>query len=298
VTPSSTTSGLACAGTPFLINVTVSPFPELTSTLSPPAICSNTIFSYNPVSNTNTVINYNWTRAIVNGISNGAGAGTGNPNEKLINTTTSLKTVVYVYNFTTSGGCTNTQNVSVVVYPTPIFSSPTVITSICSGSVFTYSPQSNTGGSTTVWSRSIIPGIANAAESGTGNPNEKLINTTLANISVDYNYSITANGCSSEQIISVIVKPVPVVLAKSATICSGATFIVEPTLVPSATKYTWAEPVSYPLNILTGVTGPGSDGTLESTISRTLGNSSPTLSGTATYSVTPSTYGCMEIHLI
>ena len=292
VIPSSTTSGLACTGAAFLINVTVSPFPELTSSLSPPAICSNTIFSYTPVSNTNTVINYNWTRAIVPGISNGAGAGTGNPNETLINTTSTKQTVVYVYTFTTSGGCTNTQNVTVDVYPTPIFSSSTAITSICSGDVFTYSPQSNTIGSTTRWSRSIIPGIANAAESGTGNPNEKLINTTLANISVDYNYSMTANGCSSEQIITVIVKPVPVVLAKSATICSGATFIVEPTLVPAGTKYTWAQPVSFPLNILTGVTGAGSTGNLEVNISKTLGNSSPTLSGTATYSVTPSTDGC------
>ena len=46
----------------------------------------------------------------------------------------------------------------------------------------------------------------------------------------------------------------PVVLAKSITICSGANFMIDPNLVPTATKYIWAEPVSYPLNILTGVT--------------------------------------------
>jgi gliding motility-associated-like protein len=292
VTPSSTTAGLACAGAPFIVNVTVTPFPELTSSLAPPAICSNTIFSYTPLSNT-TVINYNWTRAIVVGISNGASAGTGNPNETLINTSTDPISVVYVYTFTTSGGCTNSQSVRVLVNPTPVFSSSTAVNTRCSGVVFNYVPNSLTTGFTTRWSRSIIPGIANAAESGTGDPNEKLINTTLANISVDYNYSITANACSSEQIITVIVKPVPVVLAKSTTICSGANFMIDPNLVPIATKYIWAEPVSYPLNILTGVTGAGASGALEATISRTLGNSSPTLFGTATYTVTPSSDNCL-----
>ena len=97
------------------VDVLVNPTPTLTSTLTPPAICSGTVFSYTPSSST-TGTSFGWTRAAVAGITPAAaGSGTGNPNETLTNTTASPVTVRYVYTLT-ANGCTNpaTYNVDVL----------------------------------------------------------------------------------------------------------------------------------------------------------------------------------------
>ena len=93
--------------------------PTLSSTLTPPAICSGTAFTYSPTSNT-VGATFTWTRAAVTGISNAAitNPQISNPNEILINTTTSPVTVVYTYTIT-GNGCTNIENVSVIVNPPP-----------------------------------------------------------------------------------------------------------------------------------------------------------------------------------
>jgi hypothetical protein len=76
----SITSG-GCTNTQDVV-VTVNAATTLASTLTPPAICSNSVFSYTPVSLTQGTA-YNWTRAVIAGISNGAASGTNNPSEIL-----------------------------------------------------------------------------------------------------------------------------------------------------------------------------------------------------------------------
>ena len=101
------------------VDVVVNPMPTLTSSLTPPAICSGSAFSYTPTSGT-AGTSFGWTRAAVAGITPaGPTSGTGNPNETLTNTTVSPLTVRYVYTLT-ANGCTNpsTYNVDVVVNPT------------------------------------------------------------------------------------------------------------------------------------------------------------------------------------
>jgi hypothetical protein len=91
--------------------------PYLTSTLTPPAICSNTLFTYHPTS-ADLSATFTWTRPQVVGISN-PGILTPqsvDPSEVLINTSATPKTVVYRY-VITDGGCSVNQNVSVVVNP-------------------------------------------------------------------------------------------------------------------------------------------------------------------------------------
>ena len=85
VTPTSGTAG-SCVGAPFNVEITVSPKPILTSTLTPPAICNATNFSYNPITPTDGA-SYVWTRNTIVGISNTTGTGNGQINETLINTT-------------------------------------------------------------------------------------------------------------------------------------------------------------------------------------------------------------------
>jgi PKD repeat protein len=82
-------------------------------------VCSGSLFTYTPTSGT-AGSTFTWTRAAVTGISNAAitTAQTTNPSEILVNTTSAPVTVIYAYTIT-GGGCTNTENVSVTVNPTP-----------------------------------------------------------------------------------------------------------------------------------------------------------------------------------
>ena len=207
VIPTSGTAG-SCAGDPFNVEITVSPKPILTSTLTPPAICNTTNFSYNPISPTDGV-SWVWTRNTIVGISNTAGTGTGVINETLINTTPNRITVPYSFALTTYG-CPNTQTVNVIVNPTPQLTSLLTLPAQCSGTPFYYNPTSATVGTTYTWTRSNIAGISNPATNGSGAISETLINTSPNPIVVNYAYTLTANGCTNQQSISVTIDPLPI----------------------------------------------------------------------------------------
>ena len=207
VTPTSGTAG-ACVGAPFNVEITVSPKPILTSTLTPAAICNATNFSYNPISPTDGV-SWVWTRNTVVGISNTAGTGTGVINETLINTTPNRITVPYSFALTTYG-CPNTQTVNVIVNPTPQLTSLLTLPAQCSGTPFYYNPTSATVGTTYTWTRSNIAGISNPAANGSGAVSETLTNTSPNPIVVTYVYTLTANGCTNQQTVSVTIDPLPI----------------------------------------------------------------------------------------
>jgi hypothetical protein len=88
--------------------------PTLSSSLTATAF-NNTVFTYSPTSAT-AGTTFTWSRAAVTGVSNAAANGTGNISETLVNTTTTAKTITYVYTLT-ANGCTNTQNVVVTLNP-------------------------------------------------------------------------------------------------------------------------------------------------------------------------------------
>jgi hypothetical protein len=113
--------------------------PTLSSSLTPSAICSNTTFSYIPASGTSGA-SFTWTRAAVAGITNAAitTAQASSPNEVLMNTTSGPLNVVYAFNIT-ANGCSNTQNVTVVVKAT---STSTTNVSVCTNTL-PYSWNSN-----------------------------------------------------------------------------------------------------------------------------------------------------------
>ena len=143
--------------------------------MTSPAICSNSLFSYTPTSGTAGTI-FNWTRAAVAGISNPTASGTGNPNEEVINITTNPVSVTYVYTLTANGCTSASYNVIVVVNPTPTLTSTLTPPAICSNTLFSYTPTCGTAGTIFSWTRAAVAGISNLAASGTGNPNETLIN--------------------------------------------------------------------------------------------------------------------------
>ncbi len=268
------------------VTVTVNPRPTLSSSLTPPAICSGTAFSYTPTSATGGTT-FSWTRATVAGITPvGPTSGNDNPNETLTNTTAAPIVVTYVYTLT-ANGCTNTQNVTVTVNPRPTLSSSLTPPAICSGTAFSYTPTSATGGTTFSWTRATVAGITPVGPtSGNDNPNETLTNTTAAPIIVTYIYTLTANGCTNTQNVTVTVNPGPV-LSSSLTppdICSGNVFNYTPTSATVGTTFNWTRaniPGILPAGPVSGTNNPME--TLTNTTSAPI---------TVTYAYTISALGC------
>ena len=124
--------------------VSFNPIPALSSSLTPPAICSNTAFTYTPTS-ASSGATFTWTRAAVAGISNPAVTvpQTTNPDEVLINTTSNPVSVVYAYTITVNT-CSNSQNVTVVVNPSAI-ASITGTTTFCQHDSTVLTANSGTG---------------------------------------------------------------------------------------------------------------------------------------------------------
>jgi len=143
--------------------ITVLPLPTLLSSVSPPSVCSNNPFNYVPVGSIPGTI-MTWERTVIPGISNPAGAGTGNINETLINTTAIDVVVSYVYTLSLQG-CINTATIHLTIKPTPVLSGTLNPAPICSNTVFSYQPQSLTTGTTFNWSRIPVAGISNGPAS-------------------------------------------------------------------------------------------------------------------------------------
>jgi hypothetical protein len=248
-----------------LVTVVVNPTVKLYSTLTPPAICDGTTFSYLDTIHTigATVA---WTRASVTGITPATGSGTNNISEVLNNSTTDPKVVHYLYTMSIDG-CSNSETVNVTVNPKP-FINDSALTSICDSSVFSLVPTSATPGTITyAWSRAFVSGINVLPNSGIGNPNERLLNETNADVTAAYVYTVTANGCSNTQTIRVTVHPQPLLNSLlTGMVCSGVHYFYLPTstVIPALT-YTWTRAS---VTGITPATGTGVD-----SISETLTNS-------------------------
>ncbi len=270
------------------VPVSVNPPTTLASTLTPVPICSGTLFSYSPLSATPGTT-FAWTRAVVAGISNAAGSGTNNPSETLINVTTNPISVIYTYALGTPNGCVSNQNVTVTVNPSPSLTSSLNPPAICSGTIFNYVHTSNTGSTFFSWSRAVIPNISNGAGNGTSNPSELLVNSSVIPVSVPYVYTLSANGCTNTQTVTVIVNPTPVIFNQTIPICSNTPLNITPSNTPAGTLYTWGNPVITPNNSISGAT---SQVTGVGTISQQLVNQ--TLNqAIAAYTVSPVSATCV-----
>ena len=276
-----TTTANGCSKTQS-VAVTVYPRPTLLSLLSPPAVCSDAPFSYTATS-TVAGTTFTWVRAVVAGISNAAGAGTGNINETLINTTNNNIIVPYVYTLT-AGSCTSTVIVNATVRPRLVLSSSLTPADICSNSVFIYNPTCPFPGTFISWSRFPVAGITNGPGFGSNSPDETLINVTANPVNVTYVYTIQANGCAYSQNVVVVVNPNPTVDdLPDKEFCSGTSTSVIPFTGPAnATSFSWTNN-----NTSIGLAANGS-GDLPSFIA-TNNTSLPVF---ASITVTPTAKGC------
>ena len=283
------------------VTVSVKPIPFLTSKPSA-TLCSggNVNYALNPSIAGATIT---WTRAQTSpSLTPLFGSGDATTSrlitESLINE--NANPVVAVYQITlTNNACSETEYVSVTVYPKPTLTSNVLLSPICSGARFNYTPTSASDPKIVyTWERLRNLNINNGTvATGTGNISEVLSNTSTGSFSpqtVVYEITLTntETGCSFKQTVSfnVNVAPVPV-FANPDPICSGTDFFVLPTGVADGTTYTWTSPVFAPSSSITGggaqTVGLLYIGGIGQTLTNTTG-----LDATATYTVTPSTSGC------
>jgi hypothetical protein len=132
--------------------------PVLTSTLTPSAVCNNSVFSYTPTA-TPSGTTFTWSRVVVSGITNAAASGTGSISETLVNTTTSPINVSYVYQLS-NNGCSSSSpyTVTVTVNPSPVARTKNISVNLGTGGTVSITPQQVDNGSTalavlcnTVW---------------------------------------------------------------------------------------------------------------------------------------------------
>jgi hypothetical protein len=237
------------------VTVTVNPTPFLFPTPLVGSICSGDNFTFTQSSQT-ALATYSWSRAAVTGIAQAAASGTGNINEVLTNTTTAPITVTYIDTLRING-CTNTQSVQVVVNPLPVLTSTLTPAAICNTNVFSYRATSATAGSTFAWERDVLPGISNAYAFGLDSVRETLTNTTANPITIPYVFTLTANGCSNDQTVSVLVYPTPVLntTLTPAAICDSTFFDYTPGSNTTGATFTWSRAA------VANITNPAANGT-------------------------------------
>jgi gliding motility-associated-like protein len=153
--------------------------------------------------------------------------------------TTSYRAVVQ------SGSCgvVNSSNVTITVTAAPTLSSATTL-SRCTGVSATYTATSATGTATFSWTRAVVAGISNGAGSGAAAAaTETLVNTTTSPVDVVYVYTLTANGCSNPQNVTVTVNPTTVINTQpiAASICSGNNVSFTVGVTGAGLTYIWKE---------------------------------------------------------
>jgi PKD repeat protein len=246
VTPTFTYGGQSCSGPAQTFTITVNPTPALSSTLTPPDVCSNTPFNYTPVSLTpGTTIS--WTRPAVAGITPaGPVSGTNGISETLRNLTSAIIPVTYEYTLS-ANGCSNIQNVVVNVRPEPVISDQSV--SVCSGETLSHhilldnftNPADNV---TFTWPAPVLSGGLTGGTARTvpssADMSDTFVNTSGGAETATYTVTPVYNGCTgqSKQIV-VTVGSQPVLDNLDMSVCSaiptGLVLAVAPASSPATT---------------------------------------------------------------
>ena len=230
------------------LNVTVNPRPALSSSLTPPTICSGTSFNYTATSAT-AGATFAWSRSGILGITEASSSGTGNVSEVLTNTTNAPIAVTYVY-ITTAATCSgNPQNVVVTVNPSGQVNVPSDMV-FCNGSTASsiIFGTNNTGGSTTyAWTNSdptiglAVSGSGNIASFTATNSGTAPVTATIAVTPTFANGSVSCPGTAETFTITVnptaqVNDPADQVVCNN-TLTSLVTFGTVNTV--GTTTYTW-----------------------------------------------------------
>jgi hypothetical protein len=200
-----------CGTRDTFISVNISGYPNLQSSHSA-TVCDSVKFTYTPTSDS-TDATFTWSRNAVPNISNLPATGIGSIGEYLNDTSYAAVIDTYTY-ITAVNGCNDTANLVVTVNPTPYLLSP-LFDTVCSGSLFHYVDTESTGPTTIAnWSRPAsgtgVLNVSNAANSGSHNINEVLIDPIQSPGTTYYRYLMNALGCIDSAFVQIEVGPRPV----------------------------------------------------------------------------------------
>ncbi len=129
-----------------------------------------------------------------------------NPN---INLASSFAAGTYTLTVT-SNNCSATKSIVVALKPQLFLTSPVVVAPVCTNTVFNYNASSNNPSTSFSWTRNPVANILNPLAQSTdtlGIISETLINTGASPVHVLYNYYLTADGCTSAQLVDLVVNP-------------------------------------------------------------------------------------------
>ncbi|ELR68671.1 hypothetical protein C900_05934 [Fulvivirga imtechensis AK7] len=258
ITPTDNITG--CDGEAFTITVPINPEPDGNDETKVP-VCSNVGFNFNPQTNITNgrVSSFVWTASYDPGLTGGAGSGTGNLSETLVNTTSGVLNAEYTVTPTDNVNptCTGDDFVIIVpVNPEPVGTSDTKV-AVCSGIAFDFDPQDNVdlnNGVTSnfTWTASYGPGITGGAGAGSGHVAETLTNLSGGTENAIYTIVPTADGtgCSGSLFtITVPIDPQPIAVDQAFTICSdmagGNTATVDLTMLNNSVNGGTANTVTW-----------------------------------------------------
>jgi len=291
VTPTGPTPS-NCPGIPQILTVTVLPEPVMTS-LNTALTCSQVaptlVFTSNVPGAT-----YAWTVINISGAVTGttvASNGSGNLNQVIKNNSGANATVTYRVTPTGPGApaCSGAfQDVVLTINPEPNMTSLNSNT-ICGGAMPTLVFTADIAASTFAWkvvAKTGTIGGANINDTGSGNINQTLTNTSGVAGSVSYQVTPTSpNNCTGQfQTVTINVIPQPNMTSANATsICSGTTPASKITFTADVALSTFAWTVTSITGAVSG-TAVGNVGT--GNIGQVLTNTSGS-NAVVTYQVTP-----------
>lgn len=236
------------------VTVNVVPDLVLSSTLTPAPICSGLLFAYTATSEVSGV-SFSWKRNPITVINSNTGSNGSNASISENLSSSAVVPVPVVYDVTLSAfGLSNTQQVTVLVQPTPSVDAIASQTICNQGGTALVKFTGRVTGTNYNWTNS-LPSIG-LPSSGNGNINSfTAINTGTAPITARIEITPVSNSCSGVPIgFSITVLPTPNISSPltATAICSGTPFNYTVSSDVLGTNFIWQR------ETVTGIIASGS----------------------------------------
>jgi gliding motility-associated-like protein len=226
------------------------------------SICSGGTINFTP-NNTADSTKLIWDLPVI--LPNGSLTGAQNApigknsfSQNLTNTTSQVAYALYTIQTSANNCAGNSFSITVQVLPSPVINSVT-LTSVCSGSSFTYIPPGVSADTRYSWA---LPDQVpkNSLSGATAGNNEIAFTQSLFALNIVKDtaiYTVQANSpncVGTTFTITVYIIPTPFVNNITDTVCSGERYTLLPQGTPVGTQYIWSIPAIQPLGSVIGTT--------------------------------------------
>jgi gliding motility-associated-like protein len=278
-----------CSAVVATATVVINPTPDVIANPTTQNICTGQSTSINLSGNV-TGTTYNWTVTQVDVL--GASAGSGNSIAQILNTnSTNYGIANYTITPTANNCIGNPILVPINITPKPVIVATPDLQTICSGDPITpIILTSNITGTTYNWT--VTQTNVSGAIIGSGNSiSQTLTNNSTIQGQALFTINSTLNNCPGNSSSALVnVNPTPLVNSNTInqTICSNENTNITLTSTVSNTLFSWTVTQN---NVTGALSGSGNN------INQTLTNNT-TITGLATYNVTPIATGCSGLPLL